>query len=68
MVGRPLAPDVVADHLIDWIRFTPFHPNQAPILDPIGARSVADGTPLRISVKGSDLDDDALTYSTSSGE
>ncbi len=39
--------------------------NNAPILDPIGAKSVNEGALLRLSVSGSDLDSDPLTFSAS---
>lgn len=67
-IGGPPAFDVVADYQIDWIRFTPFQPNQAPTLDPLDDHSVAAGTPLLISISGSDPDNDALTYSASGNE
>lgn len=67
-IGGPPALDVVADYQIDWIRFTPFQPNRAPEIDPLGDHSVPAGTPLLIPVSGSDPDNDALTYSASGNE
>ena len=38
--------------------------NQAPVLDPIGDRSVERGSTMNIFVSGSDPDDDALVFGT----
>lgn len=41
------------------------HPNQAPILDPIGNKTVDEGETLSFAVQATDPDGDALTYSAS---
>jgi hypothetical protein len=40
--------------------------NRAPILDPIGAKSVNEGQELEFTISASDPDNDALTFSASS--
>ncbi|RPJ36929.1 MAG: hypothetical protein EHM35_07280, partial [Planctomycetaceae bacterium] len=40
-------------------------PNHAPVLDPIGDKSVSVNTPLSFSVSATDADGDSLTYSAS---
>lgn len=67
-VGGPPTPDVVADYQIDWIRFTPYRPNQAPVLDSIGPHSTSAGSALEISVSGTDPDEDSLQYSSTGTE
>ncbi|HTY53272.1 MAG TPA: putative Ig domain-containing protein, partial [Methanomicrobiales archaeon] len=39
-------------------------PNRAPVLAPVAAQTVKEGTPLSFSVSGSDPDGNALTYSS----
>lgn len=39
--------------------------NLAPALDPVGSRTVAEGSALSFAVHGTDINDDTLTYSAS---
>lgn len=64
-IGGPPASDVVADYQIDWIRFTPYRPNQAPVIDPVGDQSVSVGSRIQIEVSGVDPEQGDLTYSAS---
>lgn len=45
------------------IAITVGNTNRAPVLDPVGDRSVAEGKPLSFTVSGSDPDGDALSFS-----
>ena len=48
-------------HVYEIINLTPS--SHAPVLAPVGNRSIAAGQQIQLTVQGSDADDDTLQYS-----
>lgn len=61
---KPATPNVEKTENVFWIPLDPaLTLNHAPVLAPIGSRTVGEGLSLQFFVSASDPDDDGLTYS-----